>query len=239
MKGYSAIGAIALGLAFAPAVEAVPFYGEHADYEGTRSTDSNGLEFIEGDRNNPQLPNWDLILEWSITDNNDGTLDYEYTFSPDSGQTDSISHDSISHLTLDLSDNCVDSDGLSDPGCVTNAQLDGDSLSSDALEFGDIDGISSAVKFDAGDDLAVTYSFTSNRAPVWGDTFIKEGTWDAQNVGFGDTNLESETAYVARPNGTAQVPAPGTLALMAFGLLGLSWFSRRTRKGRASSSSAA
>lgn len=210
---------VSAALAFAVGnAHAAPVYGTSADFVGSRSTtDGGGLTFdtTEGLSNDP---GGDLSLSWDIVDNSDGTFDYNYTLDP----TELDSNQSISHFTIDLSDDC---DGSK--GCATDISVNDDSASG---EFGDLDGIEGAVKIDEGGENIVTYSLTSTRLPVWGDVFIKEGQWDAENTGFQDRASDDSGLYVARPNGEpVDIPLPGTLALLAFGAATLGFGFRRRK----------
>jgi hypothetical protein len=76
-----------------------------------------------------------------------------------------------------------------------------------------------------------TVTFDSNRAPVWGDFYVKGGNDSfAYNTGLTDHLSDDPNDFIARPNGaTAPVPEPGTLAMLGLGLAGLSQWSRRKR----------
>ena len=193
-----------------PALSAV-IYGTAAPMSGSRTVGSPGLATAE--------PDWqDAVIDWSITDNGNGTHTYTYTLS-------NFDRPGISHLTLDISDDCVEgaeNDEFADPYCVTDFMFNG-IPSDDYLEAGNKDGITGAVKFDIGADGDLTYSFVSNRLPVFGDVFVKGGQSELTNTGFGDHNSEIRTGddFIARPNG--MTPEPATLGLLlagGFALLG-------------------
>ena len=155
-------------LAASAASHAAPVYGEPADLSGTRTVGAVGLDNISSD------PSWDdVVLRWVITDNGNNTYHYSYTL-------ENFNQPAISHFTLDVTDSAI-VDETPSAGLVTNAQLNGFDISA-SLEFGNKDGITGAVKFDIREDgipvpegTDLTYSFNSNRAPVWGDFFIKGG----------------------------------------------------------------
>lgn len=199
----------------APAAQAAPVYGTTADLTGSRTaaeltggTNPGGLEFLRSDPG-------ELTLSWDITDNGNGTYNYLYTING------TLRNDSVSHFTFDVSDDCDGSQG-----CVTDVMINGSPTT--AVEFGDIDGITGAVKIDTGSDMPTQYSFTSTRAPVWHDIFIKEGIWDVRNVGFGNRTSEDTNLYVATPNGApTQMPVPGSIGLLGVGLIGLGLYARR------------
>jgi hypothetical protein len=85
------------------------------------------------------------------------------------------------------------------------------------------------VKFDdTVGDAPFTVTFESNRAPVWGDFYVKGGNLSfAYNAGLTDHLSEDVNDFIARPNGV--VPEPGTLAMLGLGLAGLRQWSRRKR----------
>jgi len=174
-------------------------YGTTAPMTGSRTVASPGLATSESD--------WqDAVIDWSIVDNGNNTYTYIYTFS-------NFNKPGISHVTLDLSDNCINGSSFADPNCVTDFKFNG--TPSGLLEAGDIDGITGAVKFDIGDDGDLVYSFVSNRSPVFGDLFIKGGSSsELTNTGFGDHANPARTAmdFIARPNG--HIPEPATLFLL-------------------------
>lgn len=199
---YLVVGFIAAAGVFSNGEVAVSatIYGAPADLTGSRVFSDPGLFVNDSD--------WeDILLEWEISDNNDGTFSYEYTIS-------GLNQPGLSHLTLDISD-----DGVDDPDVVTNAMLNGNPV---VTEIGDKDGIIGAVKFDDGADGTVIYSFTSNRFPVWGDVYGKAGAAGSPsefyNTGFGDQTLMDPLEYIARPNGIVPdpntIPEPGACVLL-------------------------
>jgi hypothetical protein len=205
-------------------VNAASIYDTAADLTGTRSSTGSGTGGLTG------VGDWstDFDVSWLITNIGNGMFDYEYTFSG-FGDPDK----DISHVVIDLTDDCG-----SDPLCVTGATMDGDTIDSGSIEIGDFDGITGAVKFDAGEGSI--YSFTSNRAPVWGHLAVKDGGGPNTCANYPATgvyvcsnrllDLGAEDAvinYIARPNGGGAggppaVPVPAAVWLFgsALGLLG-------------------
>jgi hypothetical protein len=224
----------------APAL-AVPVYGTAAALTGTRTEGAGivtgGDYFTDGNTTDEVT----FRVSWEITPIAGG-YEYEYTFS-------GYGSPAISHFILDLTDDCVGPDGAAaDPGCVANAVYAGGT----SLEFKDDFGPGEenpgfpgggasigGVKFDNTDGEApFTVTFESNRAPVWGDFYVKAGSDNSPNAAFGfayNTGLENHASedvndFIARPNGaTAPVPEPGTLAMLGLGLAGLRQWSRRKR----------
>lgn len=179
-------------------------YGESATLTGVRVVAPTGLATIE--------PDWqDASIAWDISPNGDGTFDYRYTLS-------GFDRPGASHFTLDLTD-----DAVGDPDAVIDPRLNGLPV---PIEIGNKDGIVGALKLDDGADGVSVYTFTSNRAPVWGDLFVKGGSSsELTNTGFGDTGLMDVLHFIARPNG-AGVPEPTSATILA-GLVALA-----RRRGR-------
>lgn len=216
--------------------------GSWRDTKDTNGEDDNG--FADDSNSNAYVS-----LSWDITENGDGTWNYEYTWT--GGGVNIEENDSrISHFTLELSESCKDDNGQPVEGCVQPNRS--------PLEYGALEGINFAVKFDSGaetinytsdenDTDSVVYSFTSNRNPVWGNFCLKDGDGKDHdacpassfsgptylwNAGFEST----EGVFIARPNGSnnggggepsGSVPLPGTLALLTLGLPLIGWRGRK------------
>lgn len=104
-----------------------------------------------------------------------------------------------------------------------------------------------AVKLDAGGAGICTYQFTSDREPMWGDFYSKDGVFGgsnpdtkhiwatAWNTGFGTDPGDGETDFtdwIAVPNTihTSLVPEPGLCTLGLAALVAGVLARRRTRK---------
>jgi hypothetical protein len=207
-------------LALSASALAVP-YGTTADFTGTRT---EGAGIVTG--GDYVADGGKFEVSWVITSITGGYR-YEYTF-------DGYVSPAISHFILDLTDDCVTP---GDPACVTNVVYNGDPLSYEINAFGPSPsnpGFPDAtsivgVKFDNTVGAPpFKVSFESNRAPVWGDFFVKGGSASyAYNAGLTDHDSADVNDFIARPNGV--VPEPGTLAMLGLGLAGLRQWSRRKR----------
>jgi hypothetical protein len=137
---------------------------EGIDYTGTRSIGA-GLAGVESYATGTSI-------SWTITSAENNLLQYSYTFT-------GFARPGISHIILGLTGPGVNACG-DDAGCVqqitgglTNAGIrtyTGSEPSNPSMP-GSIYGI----KFEGTEDGTVSFSFLSNRAPVWGDVYVKGG----------------------------------------------------------------
>jgi len=221
----------ALALNVAGAASAASIYGTPvalADWSGPTATRSTSDLSPGGLTGNAQWST-DFRITWDITDNGDGTVTYNYAFSGFGSP-----NKDISNFVLDISNDCS-----SDPLCVYDATFNGSAIGAGDIEFGDINGITGAVKFDLGSGAPAVYEFTSNRLPVWGHLAMKDGGGPATcaSGSFGSTALACSNQllgigsdadpinYVARPNGV--VPVPAAAWLFGSAIAGLGWVRRR------------
>ncbi len=193
-------------LVFAAPANAAMIYGTSAAGEltGSRTVTDPGLTTTDP-------TDWgDAVVSWVITDNGNGTLHYEYTFT-------GFNKPDISHVDIDISDDAISGNALADPNAVTGATLNGNLIPTNLVEFGDFDGLTGSVKFDINDETStiLVYAFDSNRSPVYGHLVVKGGQELLTNTGLTDPSSMDILDFIARPNG-AVIPEPSGMVLLAW-----------------------
>jgi hypothetical protein len=216
-----------------PSALATPVYNTPVDpayWSGPAATRSTGSGLVgtgPWGATNPA----GFTISWNIVPQTTGYLLYEYTFNWTSKD--------ISHAIIELSDDClagaapcvwgfipgVDSKDIrlydpEDPG-QSNPNLPA-SIYGVKVNFGELTSNSA------------TFSFYSDRLPVWGNFYAKDGkdggvdvtVW---NIGLANQGSESIIDFIARPDTAPQyiIPEPGTMALMGLGLLAIGLWRRK------------
>ncbi len=155
---------------------------EAAAYSGSLSSENMGIvgtgHWIE---------TGPTTIEWSVTENGDGTWHYEYTFTHPIGET--------SHLILETCGNFTEIDifNMSGDFGPIEIQLHHVYPGNPSMPE-DIYGI----KFDDSWGLSTHIEFDSTRLPMWGDFYSKDGTAGgagmnaAWNAGFTTPDWDPE-----------------------------------------------
>ena len=158
-----------------------------------------------------------FTVSWEITENNNGTFDYVYNITATGKE--------ISHFILSLTN-----DGL---GLLDNRTLTTDpaTTAEGPKTFGPgpsnpgIPGDLYGIKWDLNPtSTTLEISFTTSRAPVWGNFYAKDGKNSgndlyAYNAGFLDTPAANFDGWIAVPN--SATPLLPSALLLGTGLLGL------------------
>ncbi len=221
-------------LLIAPSALATPVYNTPVDpahWAGPTAVRSTGSGLQGTGPWGATSPSPGFTISWNIVPQATGLLLYEYTF----GWTSK----DISHAIIELSNDCLA--GASpcvwgfvpgvDPGDITLYQPDQQGQSNPNLPAA-IYGVK--VNFSKLTGNSAIFSFYSDRLPVWGHFYAKDGNDDGVdvtvwNVGLANPGSEDIIHFIARPDTAPQyiIPEPGTMVLMGLGLLALGLWHRK------------
>ncbi len=200
-------------LAMPPALNA-------ATYTGTLDTSSGGLVGTAA---------WGIgsSLSWTVTNEGyGGYWSYGYTFT--------VASKAISHIILETSpsfgpDNLL---GVTDPYDLVGSFEVGNYVQDGSNQL--LPGPVRGIKFDTqGDPLSLTFSFLSDRAPVWGDWYGKDGKDGGDWVTLTNAGFLADDPLAAASSGALDghllvpdsVPEPSTALFL--GCVGMAALLRR------------
>jgi hypothetical protein len=167
-----------------------------------------------------------FIVSWVITNPVAGTWHYSYTFTG----TATTGGQGLSHFILDTSDTCINvaAGTFADANCMTNSAI--------SLSPGNYTSAPSNPNFPAGADiigvkfnvvggpaLPFTTTFDSDRAPVYGDFYLKvANSTTAFNNGLGHEGTSTLASdFIAMPGELTPEPDTAVLMLAGAALVGI------------------
>ncbi len=193
--------------------------------------ESNASSELTGSRTSPEAcgidatDGWDrggFKINWDISQDS-GIWTYRYTIN--------VTRKDPSHFILEVTEDGNPFNILTGTDAIIEGPQIWNLSPSNPLMPNDIYGI----KFDFGGD-PVTYTIVTDRAPVYGVFYAKDGkdscgpvvAW-SNALNFGDYKSNetlTPTDFIVRPDGT-EVPIPGALWFLGSGLMGLLGFRMR------------
>jgi hypothetical protein len=205
-----------LALSYQPACALMTFTGSLSTPDGIYATEPWMTEGV--------------VLNWEVMENADGSWDYRYWFRDYAG---GYLDKEISHMIVAISPDAYAEDFWGGNGPLAIQTYDPSDPSNPGLPSAFY-----GLKIDISAD---DYFFTSSRAPVWGDFYMKDGKEDQSDVYAYNSTFGSDDPLDPPSNGsinykilrpdtyTTIIPEPGTLLLLG-SALALAGGYRRFRK---------
>ncbi|MCF8107822.1 MAG: PEP-CTERM sorting domain-containing protein [Desulfohalobiaceae bacterium] len=208
-----------------------------ATLTGSLSYNNDGLNISTSDTSE----HWKKAeFSWIVNENDDGHWNYNYTWT---GNVNGGNARDLSHIVIEVSENFT-MDNVFNPDPYYSDISDSLEVGNDPTSPGDgIFGLKwNLTSSDDGQEF--NFSFDSDRAPMWGDIYAKDGAVQgdklyATNAMYGQNLTEPDLYALADGNNggwalvpnthssAAPVPEPGTMILVGSGLLGLIGIGRR------------
>ena len=232
MKKLTLLTLLSAFFAFAPAAHAVVYTGELHTTDGV---EGSGI--------------WqdNFKISWEVASQLDGSWKYTYRLTETDGSV--LEPGAVSHWIIEISPNAADANFW---GFQGNHEIATYSVDSNGKSNPNMPGPLYGLKLDY---TATEYSFFSNKVPVWGDFYGKDGkaagkgdnaAWNADYL-LADPTAAAQSGLLAKSGGgyyykllrpdsltttsgpTPSAPEPTTIFLVATGLLGAG-FTRRFKK---------
>jgi hypothetical protein len=169
-------------------------------------------------------------ISWTVSQNSDFTWHYSYTLT--------VYKQEVSHFMVEVSDNCEDSNIKNPKGPFRVRKVDWYDESSGNPG---LPGRVHALKFDEAWGTIATFEFDSDKAPVWGDLYAKDGKLPGTNIenvawnsGFSANDIDPDVpagngSYLNHLLVPDSVPEPASFVSLAAGLMGILGLRRRSR----------
>ena len=215
-KRFLRMGVAGLAIVLAPGVDASFVWGSDAS---GYLTDSRSSAVGEGVTATQQWADGGFVIDWEISFSfARGQWTYKYTIE--------VTDKELSHFILEVTNDAQPFSilgGTSTPieGPTTYSGADPSNPQMPNPVYG--------VKFNFGSGR-VTYTIVTDRAPVWGVFYTKDGKTDGEDVvawsnalNYGDYQRNASLTvndFIVRPDGNRVVPLPAAVWLLGAGFLG-------------------